>query len=195
LDGFPNAVGDGVSGSQAEEADGAPVAVGPYGVGCFEVGEADDFTTVEGGIKGAEAQELGLAAAGGYAPQAGITIAERLIAICPKLLRLLVAAKEDFGPRGGPGNGAAQCADDGGSLIRGHAAAFGEAVAASDPDPKAAVGEAVMGLLTLEGLGELALGDMGDEAEVGAGGALVVVHVEGGEVATTPQAQRSRGER
>ena len=72
--------------------------------------EADNLATVERGIEGAEAQDLGLATACGCAPQAGITIAERLITILPKLLSLLVAAKEDFGPRGGPGNGAPQCA-------------------------------------------------------------------------------------
>src|SRR6202167_558538 len=110
LDGLANAVGDGVSGGQAEEADGASVAIGPYCVGCFEVGEADNFATVERGIEGAEAQDLGLAAACGCTPQAGITIAERLITICPKLLSLLVAAKEDFGARGGPGNGVPHCA-------------------------------------------------------------------------------------
>ena len=55
FNGLANAVGDGVSGSQAEEADGAAVAVGPYGVGRFEVREADNLTTVQGGIKGAEA--------------------------------------------------------------------------------------------------------------------------------------------
>ena len=70
--------------------------------------------------------------------------------------------------------------------MRGRAAAAGEAVAALDPGPKAAVGEAVMGLVTLECLGEFPLGDMRDEAEVGAGGTQVVVHVEGGEVAIIP---------
>jgi len=114
LDGLANAVGDGVSGSQAEEADGASVAVGPYRVGRFKVGEADNFAGVERGIEGAEAQDLGFATACGCAPQAGITIAERLITVSPKLLSLLVATKEDFGPRGGPGNGVAQCAGDGG---------------------------------------------------------------------------------
>ena len=47
---------------------------------------------------------------------------------------------------------------------------------------------AVLLLVMLEGLGELPLGDMRDEAEVGAGGAQVVVHVEGGEVAVIPSA-------
>ena len=51
-----------------------------------------------------------------------------------------------------------------------------------------------MGLVTLECLGELALGDMRDEAEVGAGGAELVVHVKGGGLPLS-QAQRSRGER
>ena len=45
-----------------------------------------------------------------------------------------------------------------------------------------------MDLFTLEGLGELARGDMRDEAEVGAGGTQLVVHVEGGQVATIPGA-------
>jgi hypothetical protein len=36
--GLANAIGDGVSGGQAEEADGASVAIRPYCVGCFEVG-------------------------------------------------------------------------------------------------------------------------------------------------------------
>ena len=51
-----------------------------------------------------------------------------------------------------------------------------------------------MGLVTLECLGELPLGDMRDEAEVGAGGAQLVVHVEGGEVATIPSATEQRRE-
>jgi hypothetical protein len=46
----------------------------------------------------------------------------------------------------------------------------------------------------LEGLGELPLGDMRDEAEVGAGGAQLVVHVEGGEVAIIPSATEQRRE-
>src|ERR1700678_578339 len=70
----------------------------------------------------------------------------------------------------------------------GRAAAAWEAVAALDPGPKAAVGEAVMGLITLEWLVEFALSDMRDEAEVGAGSAQLLVHVEGGEVAIIPGA-------
>jgi hypothetical protein len=186
FDGLADAVCDGVAGGQAEEVGGAAVAVGPYGVGGLKVGQADEFARVERGVEGAEAQDLGLAAAGGCSAEAGMTVAERLITILPKLLRLGVAAKEDFGARGGPGDGAAQGAGDGGDFVGGRGVAVGEAVGALDPRPKAAVGEAVMGLVPLEGLGELALGDVGDEAKVGAGGAQGVVHVEGGEVAVVP---------
>ena len=78
------------------------------------MGEADNFAGVERGIEGAKAQDVGLATACGCAPQAGIMVAEGLIRICPTLLSFLVAAKEYFGARGGPGNGVPQCAGDGG---------------------------------------------------------------------------------
>ena len=54
--------------------------------------------------------------------------------------------------------------------------------------PKATVGEAVVGLVMREGLGQLRLGNMRDEAEMGAGGAQVAVHFEGGKVAVIPSA-------
>ena len=45
---------------------------------------------------------------------------------------------------------------------------MGQALAALDAGPEAAVGKAVVGFCGMEILGEFALGDVGNEADVGA---------------------------
>ena len=82
-DGFTNAVGDGITGRQAEEAASAFVTVGPNVEGGLEMRHLDDFTAIEGGEEGAETEDLGLAAAGGRSAEAGTMVAEMGIAIRP----------------------------------------------------------------------------------------------------------------
>jgi len=100
IDGFADAVGDGVSGGHAKEKRGAGVAVVPYGEGSLEVRQGDDGGGVQGSVNGTEAQDLGLGATGGGAVQTGTKLAQGGIAVLPKLFRGGVAAKEDFGSRG-----------------------------------------------------------------------------------------------
>ena len=66
------------------------------------------------------------------------------------------------------------------------AAAFGQALAALHTGPEAAVGKAIVGFGGVERLGELALGDMGNEADMGAGRLEWVMTIEGAEMAGIP---------
>ena len=51
-----------------------------------------------------------------------------------------------------------------------------------------------MGFGAVETLGQLTLGDVGDEADMGSGGLQVLVHIEGGEIAAIPGAAEQRRE-
>ena len=51
------------------------------------------------------------------------------------------------------------------------------AAVALHPGPQAAIGKAVMGFGVKETLGQLTLGDVGDEADMGSGGLQVLVQV------------------
>ena len=73
-------------------------------------------------------------------------------------------------------------------------ATFGQRLAAADARPEAAVGKAVVGFGATEVVGELAFGDVGDEAEVGSGGVEETASVLHREVAAIPGAAEQRGE-
>ena len=76
LDSFADTVGDGVSGGRAEEEGGARVAVIPYGEGSLEVVQADDGGGVQGGVDGAETQDLGPGTTDGGAAHTGAKLAQ-----------------------------------------------------------------------------------------------------------------------
>ena len=74
------------------------------------------------------------------------------------------------------------------------ASTIGEAVAALDAGPEAAVGKAVMCFGTVEMLGELPLRDMSNEADMGSRGLKVLMHVECGEMTAIPGRAEKRRE-
>ena len=92
--------------------------------------QADDRGGVEGGVDGAEAEDLGLGAAGGGAAQAGLELAQDGIAMVPEVASRVIAVKEDFGSSGGPVEGAAEFACDRGEIAGAEASTVGNAVAA-----------------------------------------------------------------
>jgi hypothetical protein len=165
LDRFADTVGDGVSGRHAEEEGGAVVAVIPNGEGSLEMGQADDGGGVQGGVDGAETQDLGLGATGGGAVQTGLELAQVGIAVLPKLARGGIAAKEDFGSDGSPVESTAEFAGHRSQIGGGEASTFGKAVAAVHPGPETAVGKTVVGFGAVEILSELLLGDVSNQAE------------------------------
>ncbi len=183
-----DAVNDVVSGGSAEEEWGACRAVLPYGKCSLEMGERDHGAAIEGSIDGAEAQDLGFGPAGGGAIEAGTSLAQGGIAVVPKLARGVVAAKEDFLFAGCPIEGAAEFAGNSGELLGAQVAAFGEAFAPLHEGPEAAVGKAVMGLCRRKMLFEIALGDVGNEAEMNACGLYGPMAIDGAEVAAIPSA-------
>jgi hypothetical protein len=77
--------------------------------------------------------------------------------------------------------------------LRVDVAAIGQALNALRDDPKAAVGETVVGIGAVERLGELALGDVTDEAEVasaGLGEAIAVDQAQGSAIPGSTQERR-----
>ena len=171
FDGFTDAVGYGVSRAEAEEVGGAFVAILPDGEGGFEVGRADKFTGIEGGVECAEAEDLSLGATGGSSMEAGLSVTVVGIVSGPHGGCFLIAAEKDCGTSGGPDGGAAEFAGRHGQIMRGRASAFGQALSALDPGPEAAVGKAVVGLFMAEVAGQFLLRDVGDQAEVRCGNA------------------------
>ncbi len=67
-------------------------------------------------------------------------------------------------------------------------AAFGQALAALDESPETAVGKSVVGFGGVEMLGELALGDVGNERDMGGGRLHWPAAIEGAEMAGIPGA-------
>jgi hypothetical protein len=192
LDGFADTVGDRVSGGGAEEEGGARVAVIPYGEGSLEMRQADDGGGVQGGVDGAEGAGPGLRR-GWWRRRAGPDGAGSRQDSGPARGRGLPHhGEEDFGSSGGPVESVAEFAGNRGEIAGAEASAFGEAVAALHPGPEAAVGESVLRFGAGEILGELTLGDMGNEADVGSGGLQVLVHPEVGEIAAVPGAAEQR---
>jgi hypothetical protein len=112
----------------------------------------------------------------------------------PKLAGRVIATEEDFGCGGCPVERAAQFAGDGRYGVGTEVSALGEAVVALHPGPEAAVGKAVMGFGVVKTLGQLTLGDVGDEADMGSGGLQVLLLIEGGEIAAVPGAAEQRRE-
>jgi hypothetical protein len=110
----------------------------------------------------------------------------------PKLAGCGVTAKEDFGSRGSPVEGAAEFAGSRSQIAGAEASTVGKAVAALYPGPEAAIGKAVMGFGRVEVGGELTLGNVGYEADVGSGGVHWLVHIESGQMATIPRASEQR---
>ena len=76
VNGFADAVGDGISGGHAEEEGGAGVAVVPYGEGSLEVRQGDDRGGIERRVDGAETQDLGFGTTGGGAAHTGPELAQ-----------------------------------------------------------------------------------------------------------------------
>ncbi len=74
------------------------------------------------------------------------------------------------------------------------AAALGEGFAAADAGPKTTIGKTVMRVNPAEMLGQVALGDMTDEAEVRRDGMERVMNVVRREVAAVPGAAEERRE-
>jgi hypothetical protein len=71
------------SGGAVEEAAGAGLAVVPHGQGGAEVGNFDLGAAVEGGVKGAETEDLGFGATGGGAVGVRAALAQGGVAIHP----------------------------------------------------------------------------------------------------------------
>ena len=61
------------------------------------MGQADDGGTVQGGVDGAEAQDLGFGAAGGGAAQAGTELAQGRIAVLPEVAGRRIPSEQNFG--------------------------------------------------------------------------------------------------
>lgn len=112
----------------------------------------------------------------------------------PQLSSGLAAVEDDLGLVLRPVEGAAQLVGYGGKLFRGEAAALGQGLAATHTGPETAVGKAIVRFGAAEVVGELALGDMGDHAEVRAGGVEELGPVVRGKVAAVPGAAEQGGE-
>ena len=95
---------------------------------------------------------------------------------------------------GGPIEGVAQLAGDGGKFMVLKGATVGQDAGAVDAGPETAVGEAVVGVGRVEMLKKFALGDVGNEADVGAGGLERVAAIEQAETAGIPGTTQQRRE-
>ena len=155
--------------------------------------QADDRGGIEGGVNGAEAQDLSLGTAGSGTAQAGPELAQDRIAVVPEFTGGRITAEEDFRSRSGPVKSAAEVAGDGSKIAGAEGSAVGNAAAAMYPGPKTAIGKTILCFGVAEILSELTLGDVGDETDMGAGGARVLLHIGRGEIATVPSAAEHGG--
>jgi hypothetical protein len=153
----------------------------------------DERAAIKGGVDGAETQDLGFGAAGGGSVYVRAALAQGRVAIIPQLSRGWGAGEEDFILAVHPVEGAAQLAGHGGKLLGWKAAAFGQGFAAAHAGPETAVGKAVVRFSSAEVLGQLALGDMTHDADVGRG-LERMMDVVCGEIAAVPGAAHQRGE-
>ena len=150
--------------------------------------QADDGGGVKGGVDGAEAEDLGLCAAGGGAAQAGPDLAQDGIALVPEIAGRSIAEEENFGSRGGPVESVAELVCNGGQIGGVQASAVGKAVAAMHPGPETAIGKTVLCFRAVEMVSKLTLSYVGNEADMGSGGAQLLLHIERREMATIPGA-------
>jgi len=150
------------------------------------MGQGDDGAAIESSIDGAEAQDLGFGPAGGGAIKARTGLAQGGVTLAPNLARCLVAAEEDFVFATRPFECAAEFAGNSGELLGAQAAAFREAFAPLHAGPKTAIGKAIVGFRRREMLFEVALGYVGDEADMGAGSLQGLMSIEGAEMAAIP---------
>ena len=193
LYGFADAVGDGIAGGHAEEHGGAFVAIIPHGKSGLEVGKRDGGRRIEGGIDCAEAEDLGLGAAGGGAAHPGVKLAEGGIVLLPKIACGGIALEENFGSGGGPVQGAAEFTGNGGQAGGAEVSPVGKAIAALHAGPEAAIGKSILRFAAREIAGELALRDMSNEAQVGFCGLRLRPSLRRGELAVVPGAAKKRG--
>lgn len=98
---FADAVGDDVSGGEAEEVGRGLVAVFPDGQGRVEVVGRDDVGAVEGGVESAEAEDLGFSATGGGSTHAGFMEAQAGVVPRPEGGGFFIAAEADWRVGGG----------------------------------------------------------------------------------------------
>ena len=106
----------------------------------------------------------------------------------PESTRLVVTDEADVARIGGPIESAAEFGGDGRHFMSIHVAAFRQALAALYRSPETTVGEAVVRFRGEEILFELALRDVGDQADMRAGGLDGVKTSERAEIATIPGA-------
>jgi len=85
----------------------------------------DEGAAIEGGVDGAETQDLGLGPAGGGSEEAWTGLAQVRVALFPKRFRSLVAAQECASCRDGPIEGLAQLLGNRYQLVFGEGAAAG----------------------------------------------------------------------
>src|SRR5882757_5320152 len=166
FDGFADAVGDGIAGGHAEKKGGTVVAIVPYGEVGLEMRQADDGGGVEGGVDGAEAQDLCLGTAGGGSAQAGPELAQDRIAVVPEFAGSSITAEENFRSRRGPVESVAEFAGDWGKIAGAEASTVGKAAAATRPGPETAIGKTILGFGAAEILSELTLRNVGDETDM-----------------------------
>ena len=182
LKSLEDAIGDGVCDRGTEEGAGRMGTVVPEGEGGLKVGQLDDGAAVESGVEGAQAQYLSFGPTGGGGVESGTGPTQDGVVVVPKFCGGRVAGKAELALALYPLDGQAETAGDGGLLFGVDVAAIGETLAALHASPEAAVGEAVVGFGAAKGLGELALGDVTDEAEMcSAGGAIPGAAQQGGE--------------
>ena len=143
------------------------------------MGQGDDEAAIESSIDGAEPHDLGFGPAGSGAIKARTGLAQGGVTLAPKLTRGLVATEEDFifAPR--PIECAAELAGNSGEFLGAQVAAFRKAFARLHAGPKTAVGKAVVGFRGREMLFEIALGDVGDEADMSAGSLQGLMAIKG----------------
>ena len=112
VDGFEDTVGGVVASRCAETEGGACGAVVPHREGSLKVRQAYAGATVENGVYGAEAQDLGFGPTGGGAVEAGTNLAQDWVALVPESACLLVTAEADGARIADPIQSAAQFGGD-----------------------------------------------------------------------------------
>ena len=181
LKSLEDAIGDGVCDAGAEEGGRGLETVVPQGEGRLQVRQPDEGAAVKRGVEGTDAQHLCFGATGGGAVEARSDLAQGRVVVVPELAGGRVAAKEDFGlalcPLDGTSEAAAMADSSCGSTLPPSGRHW-----TRSRGPKTAVGETVVGFGAVERLGEFALGDVTDEAEVASAGlheAITVEHAQG----------------